>query len=89
MPGVMRSFDVITRQHLGTPFFEYDASLVRDRCFSHPAPHAGDLIKFAASATVMCDATSAGGHYITLEVIARFPGGLDFGRGLVDIDYAM
>ena len=30
---VVRRVVVIIRQHLGTPFFEYDASLVRDGCF--------------------------------------------------------
>ncbi|KAH9180309.1 hypothetical protein EDB89DRAFT_2062044 [Lactarius sanguifluus] len=30
---VVRRVIVIIRQHLGTPFFEYDASLVRDGCF--------------------------------------------------------
>jgi hypothetical protein len=51
---------------------------------------AGDLIKLDASATAAkLDATSAGGPDTSLEVIARFPGGLDFGRGLVDINFTM
>ncbi|EGO04806.1 hypothetical protein SERLA73DRAFT_100669 [Serpula lacrymans var. lacrymans S7.3] len=49
------------------------------KILSHPAPRAGDLIKLDASANDETD----------LEVIARFPGGLDFGRGLVDINFTM
>ncbi|KAJ7169903.1 DENN domain-containing protein [Mycena filopes] len=50
------------------------------KILAHPAPRAGDLIKLDASPQ------SDGGE---LEVIARFPGGLDFGRGLVDINFTM
>lgn len=49
------------------------------KILSHPAPRAGDLVKLDASVK---DETN-------LEVIARFPGGLDFGRGLVDINFTM
>ena len=59
------------------------------KILSHPAPRAGDLIKLDASATTKSDAASAGGPDTSLEVIARFPGGLDFGRGLVDINFTM
>jgi hypothetical protein len=59
------------------------------KILSHPAPRAGDLIKLDASATAKSDAASAGGPDTSLEVIARFPGGLDFGRGLVDINFTM
>ncbi|KAI0003680.1 hypothetical protein BJV74DRAFT_881520 [Russula compacta] len=59
------------------------------KILSHPAPRAGDLIKLDASATAKSDAVSAGGPDTSLEVIARFPGGLDFGRGLVDINFTM
>jgi EEF1A N-terminal glycine/lysine methyltransferase len=52
------------------------------KILAHPAPRAGDLIKLDASAK------SDGGE-TSLEVIARFPGGLDFGRGLVDINFTM
>lgn len=51
------------------------------KILAHPAPRAGDLIKLDASAKDGGDAS--------LEVIARFPGGLDFGRGLVDINFTM
>ncbi|KAG8935927.1 hypothetical protein FRC02_005682 [Tulasnella sp. 418] len=43
-----------------------------------PAPRAGDIVRI--------DAGTAGE---TLEVICRFPGGLDFGRGLVDVNFTM
>jgi len=59
------------------------------KILSHPAPRAGDLIKLDASAMAKSDAASAGGSDMSLEVIARFPGGLDFGCGLVDINFAM
>lgn len=49
------------------------------KILSHPAPRAGDLIRLDASAK---DETN-------LEVVARFPGGLDFGRGLVDVNFTM
>jgi hypothetical protein len=58
------------------------------KILSHPAPRAGDLIKLVASATAKSDAT-AGGPDTSLEVISRFPGGLDFGCGLVDINFTM
>lgn len=64
-------------------------SLQISKILSHPAPRAGDLIKLDASATSKSDAASAGGPDTSLEVIARFPGGLDFGRGLVDINFTM
>lgn len=49
------------------------------KILSHPAPRAGDLIRLDASAK----------DEANLEVVARFPGGLDFGRGLVDINFTM
>ena len=52
------------------------------KILAHPAPRAGDLIKLDASAKSDSGETS-------LEVIARFPGGLDFGRGLVDVNFTM
>jgi len=55
----------------------------------HPTPCAGDAIKLDASATAKSDAASAGGPDTSLKVIARFPRGLDFGRGLVDINSTM
>lgn len=51
------------------------------KILAHPAPRAGDLIKL--------DASPKNDGEANLEVIARFPGGLDFGRGLVDINFTM
>ena len=51
------------------------------KILAHPAPRAGELIKLDASPKNDGDSN--------LEVIARFPGGLDFGRGLVDINFTM
>ncbi|KAF8807403.1 DENN domain-containing protein [Phlegmacium glaucopus] len=51
------------------------------KILAHPAPRAGDIIKLDASPKNDGDSN--------LEVIARFPGGLDFGRGLVDINFTM
>ncbi|KAI0321341.1 AEX-3 domain-containing protein [Amylostereum chailletii] len=58
------------------------------KILAHPAPRAGDLVKLDASAT-SSSSSSNGGVDTSLEVIARFPGGLDFGRGLVDINFTM
>src|SRR5882762_2038226 len=52
------------------------------KILSHPAPRAGDLIKLDASATSKGDSTAVSGPDTSLEVIARCPGGLDFGKGL-------
>ncbi|KAG6851061.1 hypothetical protein H0H93_002953 [Arthromyces matolae] len=52
------------------------------KILAHPAPRAGDLIRLDAS-------PKSDGIDSNLEVIARFPGGLDFGRGLVDINFTM
>nr|GAT44186.1 predicted protein [Mycena chlorophos] len=52
------------------------------KILAHPAPRPGDLIKLDAS-------PQNEGSEGSLEVIARFPGGLDFGRGLVDINFTM
>ncbi len=57
-------------------------SLQISKILAHPAPRAGDLIKLDAS-------PKSDGSDSNLEVIARFPGGLDFGRGLVDINFTM
>ncbi|KAG6842211.1 hypothetical protein C0991_000181 [Blastosporella zonata] len=48
------------------------------KILAHPAPRAGDLIKLDAS-------PKSDGSDSNLEVIARFPGGLDFGRGLIAV----
>ncbi|GJJ09686.1 hypothetical protein Clacol_003910 [Clathrus columnatus] len=58
-------------------------SLQIAKILSHPAPRAGDIVRL--------DATSAKdkekeGENASLEVICRFPGGLDFGKGLVDVN---
>ncbi|VDB84478.1 unnamed protein product [Peniophora sp. CBMAI 1063] len=57
------------------------------KILSHPSPRPGDLIKLDASATP--PGANPGPSDTSLEVIARFPGGLDFGRGLVDINFTM
>ena len=57
------------------------------KILSHPAPRPGE--------TVRLDASSAphhgGGHAseTSLEVVSRFPGGLDFRDGLVDVNFTM
>ncbi|KAH7911212.1 AEX-3 domain-containing protein, partial [Hygrophoropsis aurantiaca] len=57
------------------------------KILAHPAPRAGDLIKLDASSSSSTNAPADADA--NLEVIARFPGGLDFGRGLVDINFTM
>lgn len=65
------------------------------KILAHPAPRAGELIKLDASLTPLTSRSSANAsgssnnEDTSLEVIARFPGGLDFGRGLVDINFTM
>jgi EEF1A N-terminal glycine/lysine methyltransferase len=58
-------------------------SLQIAKILAHPAPRAGDVVRL--------DATSAkdkekDGDNASLEVICRFPGGLDFGKGLLDVN---
>lgn len=45
------------------------------RILEHPAPRAGEVVKI-----------DAGVSGESMEVVCRFPGGLDFGRGLVDVN---
>ncbi|KAJ7706185.1 AEX-3 domain-containing protein [Mycena rosella] len=52
------------------------------KILAYPAPRGGDLVKLDAS-------PQTDGGDSNLEVIARFPGGLDFGRGLVDVNFTM
>jgi EEF1A N-terminal glycine/lysine methyltransferase len=52
------------------------------KILSFPAPRPGEIIRLDASA-------KNDGAETSLEVVARFPGGLDFGRGLVDINFTM
>ena len=66
------------------------------KILAHPAPRAGELIKLDASLAPIAGRSSGGAsgssnnnEDTSLEVIARFPGGLDFGRGLVDINFTM
>ncbi|KAG6336570.1 hypothetical protein ID866_2508 [Astraeus odoratus] len=69
------------------------------KILAHPAPRAGELIKLDASLAPLSSASRQGAgagsstsertEETNLEVIARFPGGLDFGRGLVDINFTM
>lgn len=53
-----------------------------NKILSHPAPRASELIRLDAS-------PRSESLDNALEVIARFPGYLDFGRGLVDINFTM
>ncbi|KAI0669882.1 AEX-3 domain-containing protein [Trametes maxima] len=53
------------------------------KILSHPAPRPGELVRLDASSA------STHGAETSLEVVARFPGGLDFGRGLVDVNFTM
>ncbi|KAK7058963.1 hypothetical protein VNI00_001587 [Paramarasmius palmivorus] len=53
------------------------------KILAYPAPRAGELVRLDASPKNDRDGEGS------LEVIARFPGGLDFGRGLVDINFTM
>jgi hypothetical protein len=65
------------------------------KILAHPAPRAGELIKLDASLSPLTGRSSGtasgsgSADDTSLEVIARFPGGLDFGRGLVDINFTM
>jgi nicotinamide N-methyltransferase len=52
------------------------------KILAHPAPRAGEFVHLDAGAPG--DAPGAG-----LEVVARFPGGLDFGQGLIDANVTM
>lgn len=52
------------------------------KILAHPAPRPGEVVRLDAS-------PKHDGSDSNLEVIARFPGGLDFGRGLVDVNFTM
>lgn len=57
------------------------------KILSHPAPRPGELVRLDASSAPPSHAGA--GLETSLEVVARFPGGLDFGRGLVDVNFTM
>ncbi|KAH8100713.1 DENN domain-containing protein [Cristinia sonorae] len=64
------------------------------KILSHPAPRPGELVRLDASSapnTTGGQSSNIGGHgsETSLEVVSRFPGGLDFGRGLVDVNFTM
>ena len=73
------------------------------KILSHPAPRAGDVVRLDASPGPSSANGHGHGHSrhastsgkegvdpgASLEVVTRFPGGLDFGRGLVDINVSM
>ncbi|KAL6309956.1 AEX-3 domain-containing protein [Sparassis latifolia] len=62
------------------------------KILSHPAPRPGELVRLDASSAPIPLSLAGGPHGHTetsLEVVARFPGGLDFGRGLVDVNFTM
>jgi nicotinamide N-methyltransferase len=52
------------------------------KILAQPAPRAGELVRLDASA-------KTDGPETSLEVVARFPGGMDFGQGLVDTNITM
>ncbi|KZT61490.1 hypothetical protein CALCODRAFT_491314 [Calocera cornea HHB12733] len=53
-------------------------SLQIAKILEHPSPRSGDIVKL-----------DAGAEGESVEVVCRFPGGLDFGRGLVDVNFTM
>ncbi|KAG1738143.1 uncharacterized protein EDB91DRAFT_1082897 [Suillus paluster] len=59
------------------------------KILAHPAPRMGDLIKLDAFSTPMPSHASPQTDNTNLKVIAHFHGGLDFSRGLVDINFTM
>jgi hypothetical protein len=70
------------------------------KILAHPAPRGGDLVRLDASPNTPTeqipssprsrhDSMDSSADHSNLEVIARFPGGLDFGRGLVDVNFTM
>jgi hypothetical protein len=61
-------------------------SLQIGKILAHPAPRAGDMIRL--DATSAKDKEKEGDNAI-LEVICRFPGGLDFGKGLLDVNVSL
>ncbi|KAF9056156.1 AEX-3 domain-containing protein [Panaeolus papilionaceus] len=52
------------------------------KILAHPAPRPGEIVRLDAS-------PKSDGADPNLEVIARFPGGIDFGKGLVDANFTM
>ncbi|CAL1695802.1 unnamed protein product [Somion occarium] len=62
------------------------------KILSHPAPRPGELVRLDASSAPNAQHGNLGhghGSETSLEVVSRFPGGLDFGRGLVDVNFTM
>ncbi len=57
------------------------------KILSHPAPRPGELVRLDASSAT--NGAPGSGSETRLEVVSRFPGGLDFGRGLVDVNFTM
>ncbi|KZO98294.1 hypothetical protein CALVIDRAFT_478877 [Calocera viscosa TUFC12733] len=53
-------------------------SLQIAKILEHPSPRSGEIVKL-----------DAGAEGESVEVVCRFPGGLDFGRGLVDVNFTM
>ncbi|KIJ26929.1 hypothetical protein M422DRAFT_191607 [Sphaerobolus stellatus SS14] len=61
-------------------------SLQIAKILSHPAPRAGEIVRLDATSSKDKEKE---GETASLEVICRFPGGLDFGKGLVDVNFTM
>ncbi|KAH7104405.1 AEX-3 domain-containing protein [Auriculariales sp. MPI-PUGE-AT-0066] len=65
------------------------------KILAHPAPRGGDVVRLDASAAPAATKThrrtdsSQSQTESSLEVVCRFPGGMDFGRGLVDANHTM
>ncbi|CAG7852425.1 SubName: Full=Uncharacterized protein {ECO:0000313/EMBL:CCA70849.1} [Serendipita indica DSM 11827] len=64
------------------------------KILSAPVPKPGELIKLDASPPEKDKPTDRSGRAVaaaanSLEMICRMPGGLDFGRGLVDVNFQM
>ena len=59
------------------------------KILSHPAPRPGELVRLDATSASNSPNGSLGHGETSREVVSRFPGGLDFGRGLVDVNFTM
>src|SRR5438128_8075354 len=70
------------------------------KILAHPTSRGGDLVRLDASPSSSSahaptrphnhhDSMDSSLRHSNLEVIAHFPGGLDFGRGLIDVNFTM
>ena len=63
-------------------------SIQISKILAHPAPRAGDVICLDASPAKDKD-KDKDADSVSLEVICRFPGRLDFGKGLLDVNVSV